>query len=288
MKGTLLFLLIICILLAPQIYTDIQKQKELQRIADEHAQFDRQLEQQSSDIASQLEDSIRKNGEQDGYVRVAGIKRVFTEKQLHQLLRRNAEESLQFNYTWNWQGQSSATASAPGLDRLHHFVNSYLVGFKPFDTNQLWVPLYTLSMRKRYEYDHIQYSSLNEVWQNSRQAFYYTRGDCEDHALILADWLIGLGEDARVVVGNHKNIGHAWVVLFKDGKEYLLEATSKQRLRNLNGHKLAALETDYKPKFQFNRDSFWFNTGSTYTTRYSGEQWKFRSRFYLSGIRHRG
>ncbi len=291
MRGILLFLFIICILLAPQIYTEIQRHEELQRIADQQAKFDRQLDmqldQQSSEAASKLENTIRQPGTQNGFVRVAGVKPVFTEKKLQQLLRRNTRESLQYNYTWSWQGQPSATASAPGLDRQHHFVNSYLVGFKPFDTDHLWVPLYTLSKRKLYEYDHIQYSSFNEVWQNSQQAFYYTRGDCEDHALILADWLIGLGEDARVVVGKHRNIGHAWVVLFKDGKEYLLEATSKQRYRNLNGHKLAALETDYKPKFQFNRDSFWFNTGSEHTTRYSGDEWKFRSRFYLSTLHNR-
>ena len=69
---------------------------------------------------------------------------------------------------------------------------------------------------------------MREIWQNSRQAYLHTRGDCEDHAIILADWLIALGHDARVVLGNHRGGGHAWVVLFQDGREMILEATSKK------------------------------------------------------------
>ena len=58
-------------------------------------------------------------------------------------------------------------------------------------------PLYTLAQRKRYQLDAKQYAGRSEVWQTSRQAFFYPRGDCEDHAIALADWLIEMGEDAR-------------------------------------------------------------------------------------------
>ena len=82
--------------------------------------------------------------------------------------------------------------------------------------------LYTVARRKRYQYDHITYPGRSEVWQSSQQAFYSAVGDCEDHAILLADWLIGLGYDARVAVGDYDGAGHAWVVLFAEGQEFLL------------------------------------------------------------------
>ncbi len=186
-------------------------------------------------------------------------------------------------YTFDVAGESQATASAMGVDRAHHIVNAYLVGFMPFATDNLWVPLLTLAQRKRYQYDHLQYWGAQDVWQTSAQAFVRTRGDCEDHALALADWLIGLGEDARVVVGHHRNTGHAWVVLFKQGQEYLFEATQKQGLQAQLKYPLAALMTDYRPRFMFNRDSFWTNTGSSYTTSYGSKAWVRKSRYRPQG-----
>ena len=258
-------LVIIGLLLAPQIYTSVYINNNINLKA-----------QQAHD---KIKVQLNRAGEQTGYVRVMGASGRFTEKKLHDILKNDTDKKLQYGFTWHWKGVKKVTASAPGLDRMHHFVNSYLVGFSPFYTEHLWVPLYTLAMRKRYEYDHVQYSRYNEVWQNSRQAFYYTRGDCEDHAIILADWLIDLGHDARVVVGTYKGGGHAWVVLFKNGSEYLLEATSKRKQRDPNSYKLASLQTDYQPQYQFNRNKFWFNTGSINTTRYSGDNWIYKSRF---------
>lgn len=141
------------------------------------------------------------------------------------------------------------------------------------------MPLYTLVLRKHYEFDHIQYSGLEDVWQNSKQAYYFIRGDCEDHAIILADWLISMGIDARVVIGTHKKTGHAWVIFFTDDKEYLLEPTSKRKTRTMGAIPPAALMVDYHPAYQFNRDRFWVYTGSLFTTRYSGPNWKMKSRF---------
>lgn len=264
MRPIFVLFLIIGLLLAPQVYNSLRLNKEIGT---------------KSDLAiDKIKNNFDREGEQNGYVHVAGATLPFTEKKLHQILK-TQQQKLQHLFTWQWQGITKVTASAPGLDRKHHFVNSYLVGFKPFDTEHIWVPLYTLAVRKRYQYDHVQYSNYNEVWQNSRQAFYYTRGDCEDHALILADWLIALGYDARVVVGTYKSEGHAWVVLFKDGHEYLLEATSKRKTRNFKTYQLASLQTEYQPEYQFNRERFWFNMGSKYTTRYSGAKWKYKSKF---------
>ena len=183
-------------------------------------------------------------------------------------------------YVWTGDQTNPFTGSAPGVDRNAYFANSFLVGYQPFHSKTVWEPLATLALRKNYILDHHLYGpNMAEIWQNSRQAFASSHGDCEDHALILADWLISLGHDARVVLGEYRNGGHAWVILFRNGREYVLEATSKRRPRSINDFTLAGLATDYLPMYQFNRDDFWVNTGSKYTTRYNDGKWQVGSRF---------
>jgi len=43
-----------------------------------------------------------------------------------------------------------------------------------------------------------------------------------------------MGEDARVVVSRTDKSGHAWVVLFKNGKEYLFEAPRKTSAKSIS------------------------------------------------------
>lgn len=239
--------------------------------------YDRQIKLKIESSLEKLDIDQDQSTEQAGYVKVKGVNKYFTEEALHRILKNQKKNHGSGSYIWQWHSIPYATASAQGLDRLHHFANSYLVGFKPFETKLIWVPLYALTLRKHYEYDHIQYSGLADVWQNSRQAFYYTRGDCEDHAIILADWLISLGLDARVVIGKLEGESHAWVILLKDGKEYLLEATKKKKLRSLNSFLLSSVTRGYDPVYQFNRKHFWFNADNTFTTNYSGDHWILKS-----------
>jgi hypothetical protein len=238
----------------------------------------RQLRQKTDVSLSELDAAGLDAGNRAGHVEVRGVLQAFTVKDLYFFIGQEGAAPDQI-YFWNWGGVQEATASALGIDRRHHFANSYLVGYQPFESEYVWVPLYTLTLRKRYEYDRMQYSGLQDVWQNSKQAFYYTRGDCEDHAIILADWLISMGVDARVVVGAYREQGHAWVVYFEKGRAYLLEATSKKRTRRMGAIPPASMMTAYHPTHQFNRDHFWVNTGSQFTTRYDGPQWQLRSRF---------
>ena len=125
------------------------------------------------------------------------------------------------------------------------------------------------------------YPGRTEVWKTSRKAFYYTRGDCEAHAILLAEWLIEKGEDARVALGDYDGGGHAWVVLFKDGKEFILEATQKNWPARIKHYPLARLLPKYHPSYMFNRTTFWVNTGSNKVTQYDGYHWKEASRFAL-------
>lgn len=260
-----MLIILIGILVGPYLYTE--------------RKYDRSIRLQVVSSLNNVNISRKQTSEQAGYVIVKGVNRYLTEDDLYHIFDREKIIERDHVFYLGYQGVSNATASAQGLDRLHHFVNSYLVGFMPFETDAVWVPLYTLTLQKSYMFDHLQYSGLADVWQNSRQAFYYTRGDCEDHAIILADWLIGLGRDARVVLGTVNGEGHAWVVLFMDEKEYLLEATDKRKLRSVNDFQLAYLATEYRPEYQFNRHQFWFNTGSAMTTKYSGDHWVLKSEF---------
>tara|TARA_B100001093_G_scaffold497187_1_gene543811 strand:- start:43 stop:888 length:846 start_codon:yes stop_codon:yes gene_type:complete len=174
--------------------------------------------------------------------------------------------------------------AAPSLTGDHRLVNSYLEGYYPYFVDNPMIPLYVLSKRKQYQLDADQYRGREEVWQTSREAFSFSRGDCEDHALILADWLIGIGEDARVVLGDYRGGGHAWVVLFKGGKEFLLEATKKDGVGRNRAYPLASLHNEYHPQIMFNRSEFWENSGSKYTTRYSGRSWRLQSRYHRESL----
>ena len=228
--------------------------------------------------------NINQQLEQSGFVNATKGGWQFSTTQLKQKITQLPANLKHQFYTWSNQHNIEITGSATGVDLNPYFVNSYLVGYKPFDTKSIWQPLATLALRKTYVLDHVLYGpKFSEIWQNSRQAYAYTRGDCEDHAIILADWLIAMGHNARVVLGEYKNGGHAWVVLFKNNKEYILEATSKRRPRSLSDFKIAALATNYHPVYQFDRHRFWVNTGSSLTTRYRDKKWQLRSTFIRQG-----
>lgn len=163
------------------------------------------------------------------------------------------------------------TPLAPALDGRLHFVNAYLVGYVPDAGVAPWVPLYTLASRKVYQTDRDQYG-YDERWQTSYEAMHNERGDCEDHALALADWLIGLGMDARVVLGTVRGEGHAWVVVREGERVFLLESTDKRRVRRW-AYPLAELHPEYRPGDMFNRRDWWLNDGSA-TTDYLGRHWR--------------
>lgn len=175
----------------------------------------------------------------------------------------------------------SAAGLARGVDRNYHAWQSFLESYVPFRTDNHWLPLLVLAQRKQYSYDHDIYGleAEGDVWQTSREAFLSPVGDCEDHAVLLADWLIGLGEQARVAVGTMNGGGHAWVVLFRDGREYILEATQKHGLAGLKHYPLARLMPEYQPRYQFDRTHFWVNQRGGPTVRYSGTHWARLSRF---------
>lgn len=268
------------IVLALVLSVVVSKLKEIQ-----HENADRQLVVAP---AKQLElppvDDAQLTGEQDrlqigtafstlddSYIDQASL-----DKQLGEL----PTEKRYWSYQINDRNKRLFTYAATAVNKQHYIANSYLLGFVPFETEKIWVPLASLSQRKRYLFDHKLYGlHMQDVWQNSKQAYAYSHGDCEDHALLLADWLIGLGYDAKVALGELPSGGHAWVVLNHRGQDYVLEATNKQHINSIHDFMPAIRATDYRPRVLFNREFLWVNTGSTLTTQYRGKHWSLRSRF---------
>ncbi|WP_024955761.1 transglutaminase-like domain-containing protein [Sulfurospirillum arcachonense] len=189
--------------------------------------------------------------------------------------------SQKYGYYMSLRKKFIFASVKPSTLNKMYFVNGYLNGFVPYKVDNIWKILQYIQTRLKYQLDEVGYNHRKEVWQTSKESYIKLRGDCEDHAILLADWLIGLGYDARVVAGTVKQrgkkpAGHAWVVLFKDGKEYLLESTKKSKWNSIP---YASTLPYYYPKYMFNRKQFWINTGSIFTTKYSGNNWKNSGKF---------
>lgn len=177
-------------------------------------------------------------------------------------------------------GERPVTLMEYGRDLNAYFANGFFKGFVPFPVESQWLAMHHVSKRLQYVLDSEQFGGYQEIWLTSEEAYENMRGDCEDHAILLADWLSALGYDARVAFGSFKNEGHAWVVLFDGGKTYLLEATSKYVKRSFP---LAAALPQYHPEGMFNRDFIWYNYGSKLTTDYGGRNWVKTARFLPYG-----
>jgi hypothetical protein len=133
-----------------------------------------------------------------------------------------------------------------------------------------------------YQKDDESFPGRQEVWQTAEETLRAGFGDCEDHSILLVDWLLAEGYEARVAIGESRFGdgqwgGHAWVVLRLEGKEYLIEATrnvvaedretaeSKALRRARREHlKLEGIETkaaSYRPAGMFDRGRYWMRKG---------------------------
>lgn len=194
--------------------------------------------------------------------------------QLAQAMAQLDEVDRAQTYSWQTPGRKIFAFSAQSTGQRYYFASGYLTGWQPFAVNQLWKPWYAVAHRMRYAFDHELFFGRPDVWQTAYQSWLHQLGDCEDHSLLLADWLINLGEDARVVLGDYRGEGHAWVVVIRDDHTYLLEATQKFGGRALREYPLASTLRGYHPRAMFNRDILWVNEGSSLTTQYSDERWR--------------
>ncbi|WP_448564651.1 transglutaminase domain-containing protein [Thalassotalea ganghwensis] len=243
--------------------------------------FDQRLLWKSQHAQKNISSRFTSNRFQRGKITALTDNSSLSESKMHEIVERYSKgypERSSYILKWRDSAGKTISLSALGIDWQHHFANSYLVGFRPFAVENKWLPLYAIAQLKTYQTDDLQYG-VPEMWQNSAQAYVTPRGDCEDHALILADWLIAEGIDARVVAGSYKGGGHAWVVAIIDDKEFILEATSKRKYNNWNHYPLASLAQEYRPEFMFNRQQFWLNNNLHITDNYRGTHWQEVSHF---------
>jgi len=246
-------------------------------VPDENSKFEAELNQEITESLNTIAKPVQKKS----YVLAADHSMKMNTMQLIIQTARYSKKKLARPFFWRSNGSHhNTTVTAMGTDKRHHFVNSFLTDFAPFETKKHWLPQYVISMRIRYQLDTIQYPGLEDVWQNGFETYTSTIGDCEDHSILLADWLASLGIDARVVVGRFKKTGHAWVAAFKDSSVYILEATDKRKYRKWQFYPMAELTRDYHPEYMFNKDFLWINTGSSFTVNYQDDKWIIVSRYF--------
>lgn len=112
------------------------------------------------------------------------------------------------------------------------YVNEYLTGYAPpthyprgqSKLAELMAIWRAVTSDCRYTLD--AGDDDTDAWQTAQETQALGRGDCEDSSILLADWLLSRGFQARVALGRYaERGGHAWVVVRLDEKDYLMEST---------------------------------------------------------------
>ncbi len=159
------------------------------------------------------------------------------------------------------------------------YVNEFLTGYAPpavFARDQSRVhELFTIWSAVHenciYARDPGARKESTDCWQTSLETQRLGRGDCEDSAIFLCDWLLARGFLARVALGRYGDLGgHAWVVVKLDDKEYLLEST-EGRPDPANPPLVTRVGSRYIPEVLFDR--FAIYARSTPGQAWKGEYW---------------
>ncbi len=144
-----------------------------------------------------------------------------------------------------------------------HYVNEFLTGYAPpayfgkkqgrlYELIAIWQ---TVARECRYILD--DENASNDAWQTALETQSFGHGDCEDSSILLADWLIARGFEARVALGRFaERGGHAWVVVRLEGEDYLLESTEGASYAT-RPPLLAETGARYVPEVLFDRDAYY-------------------------------
>lgn len=117
-----------------------------------------------------------------------------------------------------------------------------------------------------------------ESWQRAVETYQWRRGDCEDSAILLADWLRAIGHETYVVAGKWRQMSHVWVVLRDAADWYILETTSSKG-SDRRILPLARLLTDYNPSdFMFDDKQVWARRTTGWTADYGSPHHWYRLR----------
>ncbi len=155
-------------------------------------------------------------------------------------------------------------------------VNDYLLGFEPqvllpetkTRRDELYAVWNSVLEHCRYQKDFAGAFGQRDSWQTPVETHRYANGDCEDTSILLADWLISRGFDARVALGRTDRYdGHAWCVVELDGEQYILETTDTTpdpRTPPLVGN----IGRHYHPEFLFDREAIYFRRNKGWVSDY--------------------
>jgi hypothetical protein len=118
----------------------------------------------------------------------------------------------------------------------------------------------------------------DDAWQTARETRELRQGDCEDSAILLADWLLTRGFQARVAIGRYdaKKSAHAWVTVRVDGSEFLLESTEAP-LGLQRPPLVRELGARYVPELLFDRSAIYIPKGPDATVvsdYWSEDRWQ--------------
>jgi len=161
----------------------------------------------------------------------------------------------------------------------YRYVNEFLTGYAPpavfpkdhSRVHELFTIWSAVHANCLYTKDPGSAKNATDAWQTSLETQKMGRGDCEDSAIFLCDWLLSRGFQARVALGRYGDMGgHAWVVVKLDDKEYLLEST-EGRPDPSNPPLVSRVGSRYVPEIMFDRYALYVR--STPGQSWKGDYW---------------
>ena len=106
----------------------------------------------------------------------------------------------------------------------------------------------------KYTRDPGRKKQQTDRWQLAVETQNLGTGDCEDSAILLTDWLLARGIEAKVALGKYGDIGgHAWCVARVDDREYLLESTMEGNPDIDRPPLVSRVGSRYVPEVMFDR-----------------------------------
>lgn len=161
-----------------------------------------------------------------------------------------------------------------------HYANEFLTGYQPpaiyprgqSRIEQLFTIWSAVHHNCTYTPDPVENLKKTDRWQTALETQVRGKGDCEDSAIYLADWLLARGYDARVALGRYGDIGgHAWCVVRLDEVEYLLETTSEGNPDFDSPPLISRVGSRYIPEILFDRWSLYVR--SSQRQPWNGNYW---------------
>jgi predicted transglutaminase-like cysteine proteinase len=204
---------------------------------------------------------------------ITGTERILTYEELNQFFSKKKAYGTLILST---KTTKDFTVTAMATDNKRYIANQFLQGYSPYKVTNLWQ-----IMDKMREFEFRADGSLSktnkDVWLTGKELFTRRIGDCEDYAILLADWMIKNNWDARIALGTLNNISHAWVLLRVNKKDYILDGTKKSLFSQYRQFSLAKHKPEYKHEYMFNRNEFWSYEKGKSNSEYSKANWTHKS-----------